>query len=294
MIWSEGQACARQVSQIGTSACGATALLNVMLALNCPHPPEEALRHVRTRLRLNQAEIPDYLLSRSVAGCTHDDLIEGARSMAGGKVHGRFFHMYPARQVSLSHWLSHWITKGAVPVATLNLQMCPSQPQPQPQTPTAEEEDRTLTEGETCPQASIPDAWHHQMVFGVAQRGVYLTNPLECVPERALRGQLCSPSVLLVRREDLIARWGDRCNLHLLSQQVDRRWKDLNVLGQVVNVLRESFAPQIPGCKHVCTQHVRIPASYRSGITLFVRRDSRAFQELISAPELPLAESEDR
>lgn len=47
---------------------------------------------------------------------------------------------------------------GAAPIATLNLQHC----------------------GEGC---DIPDAWHHQMIFGVGQAGIYLTNPLECLPE---------------------------------------------------------------------------------------------------------------
>jgi len=48
---------------------------------------------------------------------------------------------------------------GAAPIATLNLQHC----------------------GEGC---DIPDAWHHQMIFGVGQAGIYLTNPLECLPEQ--------------------------------------------------------------------------------------------------------------
>lgn len=48
---------------------------------------------------------------------------------------------------------------GAAPIATLNLQHC----------------------GEG---GDIPDAWHHQMIFGVGQAGIYVTNPLECLPEQ--------------------------------------------------------------------------------------------------------------
>lgn len=48
---------------------------------------------------------------------------------------------------------------GAVPIATLNLQHC----------------------GEGC---NIPDAWHHQMIFGVGPAGIYMTNPLQCFPEQ--------------------------------------------------------------------------------------------------------------
>lgn len=46
--------------------------------------------------------------------------------------------------------------------------------------------------------ARTPDSWHHQMVFGVGPRGVYLTNPLECVDEGALWHHLCSDSVNLL------------------------------------------------------------------------------------------------
>ena len=41
------------------------------------------------------------------------------------------------------------------------------------------------------------------------------------------------------------------------------------------------FPPQL-------TSHVTIPAWYRSGITLFVRRDSDVYHELADHPELPL------
>jgi len=48
---------------------------------------------------------------------------------------------------------------GAAPIATLNLQ-------------------------HSGDSGEIPDAWHHQMIFGVSQAGIYLTNPLECSPEQ--------------------------------------------------------------------------------------------------------------
>ena len=51
----------------------------------------------------------------------------------------RFFHMFPRRRVDLSHWLADWIGKGAVPIATLNLQ-------------------KGVKPGQT-----VPDAWHHQV-----------------------------------------------------------------------------------------------------------------------------------
>lgn len=52
-------------------------------------------------------------------------------------------------------WLARWIRKGAVPVATMNMQA-------------------GVPDGE-----EVPDAWHHQLIFGVARTAVFMTNPLD-------------------------------------------------------------------------------------------------------------------
>ena len=79
------------------------------------------------------------------------------------------------------------------------------------------------------------------MVFGVGPNGVYLTNPLESVSEELLSEQLCSASELLVRRTDLLYRFDPACcDLGDLVDLEDERWDEYNVLGQVVNVLREA------------------------------------------------------
>jgi hypothetical protein len=85
-----------------------------------------------------------------------------------------------------------------------------------------------------------PDAWHHQMIFGVGPRGIYLTNPVECVSEVALWPQLCSPSALMVRRNDVLARWNEHTNLRPLMTHPDQRWKKMNVLGMLENILANS------------------------------------------------------
>lgn len=268
MIWSEQEACAKQVTQVSTSACGTTACINALLALNVSFSFEKLKNLVNTRLRKETAPLPEYLFSRSNAGATHVDIIRGLKGASHGILYARFFHMYPQRNVSLTRWLSYWMKKGAVPIATMNLQ-------------------RGVE-----PDSVIPDAWHHQMMFGVGPRGLYLTNPLECVSEAGLWPQLCSPSVLKVRRADVIARWTPSTDLHPLIQYPDPRWKKLNVLGQVVNVIRESRSHQsrtVPGCRNL-TSHVTIPAAYNSGITLVIRRESPGYQELRNAPDLPLSQ----
>ncbi|XP_026763046.1 uncharacterized protein LOC113521646 [Galleria mellonella] len=261
MIWSEREACERQVTQIGTSACGATAVVNVFIALGVPVNLEKINSAVGTRLRANNAPLPRYLLSRAVAGCTAADLVAGIQRASDGLVTARFFPTYPERAMSLSHWLADWISLGAVPILTLNLQVgCDSE---------------------------IPDAWHHQMVFGVSPQGVYLCNPVECVRETTLWPRLTSPSVLLVRTRDVLARFNDVTDLTPLMAVPDRRFHTYNVLGQVANVIREwrSTGWSEHGTR---THHIRLPASYQAGITVAALTGSEAHRRLVHSPQLPI------
>lgn len=214
---------------------------------------------------METAPISYYLFSRSVAGTTAQQLIEGIHSLTRGTIQGRFFHFYPARKVELLKWLGGWIKKGAVPIATLNLQKG------------------------VKPGWTIPDAWHHQMIYGVSSKGVYLTNPLEIVPEETIMEQLTSDSILLVRRQDVVNRFRDWSPLNDLITKKDKRWNDMNVLGQVVNVLREACTAmyqQPPNYRAQLTTHISIPAAYKAGITLYVRQNTEVAQELFNAPEL--------
>ncbi|KAA8579481.1 hypothetical protein FQN60_006574 [Etheostoma spectabile] len=251
MLWSIQEALERQTLQIGASACGATAVVDVLKALDVAVAPEEADRCVQTRLRRNESPLPDYLLSRSEAGATHAQLIRGAEEASKGKVVGRFFHLHPRRLVRLVPWLARWIQKGAVPVATMNMQL-------------------VVPEGE-----EVPDAWHHQLIFGVAPNAV----------EEEVHQRLCSESVLLIRREDVLQRLTPDCCLSSLSdRQSDPRWKALDVEGQVRQMVLDEQQEQGPPK----LTHVKIPAAYSSGITLFAVRQTKLGQELLNAPELPL------
>ncbi|XP_061571543.1 uncharacterized protein LOC133424957 [Cololabis saira] len=261
MLWSVQEAVEKQTLQIGASACGATAVVDALRGLGLAAAPEDADRCVQTRLRRNEAPLPEYLLSRSSAGATHAQLIRGAQEASDQKVIGRFFHLHPRRRVRLVPWLARWIGKGAVPVATMNMQLA-------------------VPEGE-----EVPDAWHHQLIFGVAPNTVFMTNPLEVVREREVHQRLCSESVLLIRREDVLQRLTPGCSLSELSgSQFDQRWQDLDVEGQVRRmVLEEEHEQDRPKMTHVV-----IPAAYLSGITVFALRESELGQELLNAPELAL------
>ncbi|KAK6471659.1 hypothetical protein HHUSO_G28582 [Huso huso] len=261
MIWSLEEANEKQTSQIGASACGATAVIDVLQALGFNVAAQVVDRCVRTNLRKNEALLPEYLLSRSVAGTTSAQLVASVERLTGGVVVGRLFCLYPERQVDLCRWLCQWIRKGAVPVATMNMQVG------------------------VPPGEEIPDAWHHQMVFGVAPDTVYMTNPLEAEKASLVKQRLCSDSVLLVRREDVLMRLSDDTKLSALSQvQDDPRWDQLDVAGQVGQMIYEEITPD----EGAATTHLVIPAVYKSGITLFAVKDSELGEELLSAADLPL------
>lgn len=265
MIWTEEEASKKQITQIGASACGATAVLNVLNALRLPIPPIEKLREaVKTRLRLTGGTLTEYLLSRSVAGSTHLDLINGLSVLSEGQIYARFFHLYPERLVNLNEWLQFWISHGAVPIATLNLQK---------------------THG------TVPDAWHHQMIYGVGKREIYFTNPLECVDIGQLWPQLSSESVLLIRKEDVLSRWNVKTDLTELMNVNNERWCSLNVVGQVANMIRQSRKE--PRLGFTSTSHIKIPAAYLSGITLAMPKDAPLYPILMFCPELPLLPSKD-
>lgn len=164
-IWTAEEAASIAASQLGTSACGATAVLNVILALVAGGGGGEAAGAVDravldrlsaidaaqveaatdTRLRKYDAPAVPYLRSRYDAGTTHDDLLVAMDRLCGADVVGRFFPMYPARDFDLAAWLYTWMSAGAVGVATLNI------------------------------QAMFPaaDAWHHQSSAAFSSVGCF-------------------------------------------------------------------------------------------------------------------------
>jgi len=262
MIWTEKEAIRKQVTQLpNTSSCGATALLNVLLALELDVDLQKAAEAVQTKLRRPDAPLPDYLLSRSLAGCTHADLISAVNTTVP-QVKARFFPFHN-RSFQLAQWLAGWISRGLVPVLTLNVQKA-----------------RLSSEG------PIQDSWHHQMVWGVSGHEIYLANPLEMVHERLLVQQISSPSELLIRRADIVSRFHPSLDLsEILS--LGQRWQDMNVLGQVVNVIREEKAAMKEDTVTL-TSHVKIPASYSSGVTLFCQEANEdGWRYLREAQDLP-------
>mmetsp|Transcript_68017 Transcript_68017/g.199065 ORF Transcript_68017/g.199065 Transcript_68017/m.199065 type:complete len:304 (-) Transcript_68017:87-998(-) len=174
--WTPKQARCIAQSQTGASNCGATALLNVLAALELPLPEiRSAEKAVHTNSRRYGVSVSKYLAARSVAGTTAKDIVAGCSSLMGGAVESRFFAFYPSRQVDLRSWLAGWISSGCSAVATLNTQ-----------------------------RMYGADYWHHQMIFGVSAEGVSVTNGIEVLSFDDIALGLESPAALQIMAGDAL------------------------------------------------------------------------------------------
>ena len=199
-------------------------------------------------MRKLKSPLQDYLLSRSDAGATHEDLIKGMEIVTNGKVIGRFFHMFPKAPPNLFEWMSSWMQMGGALVASLNLQ-------------------RGVASGNP-----VPDAWHHQMIYGVIQTGVYTLNPHEFIPFPTLKKQLSSESTIKIQAQDIVKRWEPDCDFSMLSEE---RWAEM----KVVSIIERLLDSVVANSRH--DSHVTIPAAYKSGVTVFCTIDSDAGRTLL-------------
>lgn len=253
LLWSVEEALERSVLQIGVSACGATALINALAALNVRDIPsiEQADAAVGTRLGRPGAGLADYLASRSCAGATHRDLILSCERLPEANVSARFgrYSDIIGSGVPFLEWCHEEMRCGGVLILCMNLQR---------------QLDRAGNEW-------IPDAWHHQMVFGVdlRQRLLLLTNPLCAMTEAELRLVLDSPSELLVRDCDVAqqALTGPAATAAQISG-LSPRWQALDV-GAKAMEMAAAFDASLSAHNYLC-----IPAAYETGATVLRKRSA--------------------
>lgn len=132
------------------------------------------------------------------------------------------------------------------------------------------------------------------------------------VSEEEAHRRLCSDSVLLIRRDDVLRRATPDCSLSGLSEN-QSRWRVLDVEGEAATSFGAHFrhAAALPCFLTVLVPvsagqvqkmileeeqegeepkrtHITIPAAYSSGVTLFTLRDSELGQEVLRATDIPL------
>ena len=253
------------ISQITSSGCGVTSLLNVLTALKVVKLSDiESVDWSMCilRNRLNDKPLPEYLLSRSIAGCTGQDLVDSMKLLinenptcfANVVIEGKFWSMQDIihSNKTLSQFIQTNLENNCCMVVTLNLQLFGN------------------------------DAWHHQTIYGMTIKEntqdqgeneekegnndnniqIHLLNPICSYSVKVIERLISTPSILLIRSEDIISR----CNRPAadVSLYDTPLWKPYNVPNQINAVLAGLVdAPS----------HIVIPANYVGGIAVF-RRDT--------------------
>ena len=252
-IWSHKEANDLQVNQLVSSGCGATAImtaLKIMFSKNTCFSVEEVLEKCILRKRANTSPLPEYLLSRSIAGCTGEEISKSLKKFHEN-IYSQFFKSSNDSQTEkclvyhsltipniendflientkdLILWISNKIQNGYGLIATLNLQLTGN------------------------------DAWHHQFIYGVHinKRLIYCTNPLSVYLESEFKMFLSTPSILVIRKEDIVSRY----HIHNGDDSIYNQdiWRNYHINHQIQNCINND------------KNHIIIPASYAGGITVF-------------------------
>ena len=259
-LWTHEEASEVEVKQLATSGCGATAVMTVIKALDPQREiqAEEVLKISVLRNRANDAPLPQYLASRSVAGCSGEEILGSVRAFysnaapSSTTLVSQFYPCctglntaylsslkleYPQLErdfaidgtSNLIEWLANKIKDGQCIVATLNLQLLGN------------------------------DAWHHQVVYAVdlTERLIWCLNPMCCYSENMFKSFLCTPSILVIKAGDVKSRH------HLVggdeSIYAQEKWLELKVASQIQRC--------IDARDH--SQDILIPAVYKGGISTY-------------------------
>eukprot|EP00873_Tetraselmis_striata_P039093 jgi/Tetstr1/459357/TSEL_000426.t1 len=254
---------AHGAQQVGQSACGPTAIINVLRAAGVKRipSPDAVLKTCPARQRdYDTRSLHGYLLSRVKAGTTHADLIEGVSQLSGGEVSGRLFvvdsHASPE---ALSEWLAGWIAGGGVPMLTLNL----------------------FLDGK--------DAFHHQSVFGVEKGGdVWTSNPVMKYKPAHLLSLITGSGHMVIPKEHILWRFQeafkDGTAQAFLSEveRLDREepWMRFGVGSQINRMLANLTQGQPEDNWKRRFSDLVIPWGGIPGVVVFARKGTKAMREL--------------
>ncbi|UJR25853.1 hypothetical protein I4U23_007203 [Adineta vaga] len=229
----------------------------------------------------------DYLQYRSETDISASDLCENLRQYSeySSRIHCRFFSFWPPRDVDLLQWLSYWLKQDALPVAIMNMDHSQSH-----------KFNLNNNNNNINNNNSIISSWQHRIIYGVDPRGIYLMNPMQIQSPQQVYEQLTVDSITYISRHEIIQRYNQSpMSLTPLAKSnnpsklfSDTRWRSMNVLGQVVNVLREDRQLHENETRNIpyrpTVTHVRIPSTCSSGMLIF----SKDYNQLFDAIDLPL------
>ena len=213
LLFSHEKAKIISENQIGKSACGQTAIINLLKALKFNKIPsnEEILLNFSPRLRnYNTKSLLEYLESRVKAGTIHTDLIEIINKITESKIQSKFFVFnYRNNPSKFSKWILKYMQRDCVPLLTENLFLAGN------------------------------DAWHHQMVYGVNEKSIFLTNPLDITDINKAFNWISSNSWMVIPEDHITQR---RFFLEKEEEILQSTpWKEFNVYDQIVNIYSKKY-----------------------------------------------------
>ena len=234
------------INQIGKSACGPTAIINVLNSLDIPSPsPEKILEIVPARLRNYETNnLLEYLISRIVAGTNHNDLINALLKITNNNLIAKFFIINPYEdKIKFKDFLNKLFQLKCSLIFTENLFLIGN------------------------------DAWHHQMCYGIKDNLLYLTNPFETVTINQIFNYITNGNFMIIPKEHVLERKIEKEDLKELEKE---KWSNFSVKEQIINIIyKEKLKENKKNEYFNIFNDLIIPYGGLGGISVFCKNDNK-------------------
>ena len=236
------------INQIGKSACGPTAIINVLNSLDIPSPsPEKILEIVPARLRNYETNnLLEYLISRILAGTNHNDLINALLKITNNNLIAKFFIINPYEdKIKFKEFLNKLFNLKCSLIFTENLFLVGN------------------------------DAWHHQMCYGIKDNLLYLTNPFETVTINQIFNYITNGNFMIIPKEHVLGRKIEKEDLKEFEKE---KWENFSVKEQIINIIYKEKLKENNIDKNEyfnIFNDLIIPYGGLGGISVFCKNDNK-------------------
>ena len=234
------------INQIGKSACGPTAIINVLNSLDIESPsPEKILEIVPARLRNYETNnLLEYLISRILAGTNHNDLINALLKITNNNLTAKFFLINPyENKIKFKNFLYKLFELKCSLIFTENLFLIGN------------------------------DAWHHQMSYGIKDNLLYLTNPFETVTINQMFNYITNGNFMIIPKEHVFNRKIEEEDLKELDKE---KWLNFSVKEQIINMFyKEKLKKNEKNEYFNRFNDLVIPYGGLGGISVFCKNDNK-------------------
>ncbi len=271
-FWSEEEARDKQIPQnyLGESSCGVASILSAFRVMNIEFSKDE----VKNLFKFNKrscsckwynleescnVDIKKHLIGRSKAGISSKEIDENGnfvltqeykdiiRTASKNKADCVFYPWDKIARVGFHKFVIPKMANQMIPIVTLNLQK------------------KKLESHHDF--MDVPDYWHSQMIFKIEDNNVFLTNPIKSLPINTLMSLLCSESVLLVQKQEVVHHCRNMTKEEICNiKWPDKVWEEMKVTEQILETIEE-----FNGTNEYPHGHVKIPTYGKGGITFIYK-----------------------